>query len=119
MNLRDYAILYRGSKMKNNKVWKILLCCNLLVLSPSVCVAAEAVLSWKPFSMWMLLNGYYGTISTPAIIIITLITIFIIIDEYKKENLAEKDLVILIVLCLLNILASLGSREFTSMVMST
>lgn len=30
----------------------------------------------------------------------------------------EKDLTILIVLCLLNILASLDSREFTSMVMS-
>ena len=100
------------------KTFQILLCCHLLMLLPSVCVAAEAVLSWKPFSMWMLPNGYYGIISIPAIIIITLITIFIIIDEYKKENMTEKDLTILIVLCLLNILASLGSREFTSMVMS-
>ncbi|MBD5464684.1 MAG: hypothetical protein HDR22_02510 [Lachnospiraceae bacterium] len=108
-------------------MWKILLCCNLLVLSPSIFTVAldvyAAVLSWEPFSILnfilTLLNGFYGIISIPAIIIIPLITIFIIIDEYKKENLAEKDLVILIVLCLLNILASLGSREFASMVMST
>lgn len=86
--------------MKKYKVWKILLCCNLLMLSPSIFTVAldvyVVVLSWEPFSILnfilTLLNGFYGIISIPAIIIITLVTIFIIIDEYKKENMTAKDL---------------------------
>ena len=111
--------------MKKHKVWKILLCCNLLVLSPSIFAVAldvyAAVLSREPFSILnfilMLLNVFYGIISIPAIIIITLITIFVIIYDYKKENLTEKDLIILIILCLLNIMAGLGSRGLIGILM--
>lgn len=103
--------------MKKNMILKILLCCNLLVLTPSIIEVLPALgvirigfpVVW---GLWWYLNAFYGIlISIPAIVIITLITIFIIIYDYKKEDLTEKDLVILIILCLLNILACLGSRE--------
>lgn len=74
------------------------------MLLPSVCTAAlyvyAAVSSWEPFSLLTLLNGFYGIIAN--IVIITLITIFVIIGNYKKEDLTEKVLIILIFLCFLN-----------------
>ena len=107
--------------MKNNKVWKILLCCNLLILLPSIlyelarCSIINAMKFFEISSItgsWFGINMIYGMFfSIPTMIIICISTLIIIKKEHKKGNIIKQNLFIWLILWGLNIIAILCSFD--------
>ena len=107
--------------MKNNKVWKILLCCNLLILIPSLlyelarCSIINAMNFFAISSItgsWFGINMIYGMFfSIPTMIIICISTLIIIKKEHKKGNIIKQNLFIWLILWVLNVIAILCSFD--------
>ncbi|MBD5464678.1 MAG: hypothetical protein HDR22_02480 [Lachnospiraceae bacterium] len=107
--------------MKRHKVFGALLICNLVIVLPSfsagvlllfsVLLGINLLTSTIMFpGWWETINLIYGTVfSIPAIIIICFSTLFIIIKDYKQKNLTKKNLVMLLISCLLTVAALLCS----------
>ncbi|MBD5544788.1 MAG: hypothetical protein HDR01_11270 [Lachnospiraceae bacterium] len=113
--------------MKKHKVFYMLLSCNLVLLFPSVFHVLpvfniinpnvlEALVAFPVTEWWLAINiainiiyGFFFSI--PAIIIICFSTLFIIIKDYKQKHLTKKNLVMLLISCLLNVVALLCSLD--------